>query len=889
MRKFLFLLGTVIVCHLSYSQFPAGAGGSRQGGQQMNIGRFYGKIVDSNTNKGIEAVSIQLMQSKFDTVTRKRKDTVLAGMLTTKAGNFSLEGLPVFGNYRLVISAIGYLTREQKVAFQMSGGRDMSQALAGVDKDLGNIKMAIDPKLLESVTVTSSRSSLSLGIDRKIFNVEKNISSAGGTAIDVMRNVPSVAVDIDGNVTLRNNAPQIFIDGRPSTLTLDQIPADAISSVEIITNPSAKFDASGGTSGILNIVLKKNRKTGYNGSVRGGIDQRAKFNVGGDINVRQGKINVFANANYGQRKSISIGETDRFTFFKYPSTRLTQFDKNINVGYFAFVRGGVDYFIDNRNTLTVSGVFVNGLFKPNTVSDLYVDTLFNSGITSSYSRRLSNTEGEFKNRGGMLSFKHNFAEAGKEWTADANYNKSRNENNNVIATSFFDKVGGPLSRQFQQLLDGAGQTEFITLQTDYTDPIKTNSKIEMGARMQMRNIDSRNDISYVDNAGIPRLVPALSSRYVNEDRVYAGYATFSNAIKDFGYQLGIRAESSKYNGTVKTATSSSKDTVITYNNDFPLSFFPSIFLTQKLKNSQELQMNFSRRINRPNFFQLFPFTDYSDSLNLSRGNPNLKPEFTYSSEISYQKTFKNNNSLLASVYFKYTDKLITRFQAIETNPVKPSDSVLINTFINANSSYVGGLELIGRNTISKWWEVTSNLNLFTSRINIKDPSVKNQGNIYSWLIKINNTFRLPKNVSIQLSGEYQSKTVLPPGGSGGSSGGGGGGGGRGGGGFFGQSQTTSQGYIRPNYGIDLAVRYEFLKEKRASISLSFSDILRTRRNDIYSESSSFIQNTFRRRDPQFFRLNFNYRFGKFDVSLFKRKNMRGESEGVQNGMQGVQQ
>ncbi|MBC7828108.1 MAG: TonB-dependent receptor [Chitinophagaceae bacterium] len=859
----------------------------------MNIGRFYGKVVDSTTNKGIEAVSVQLVQSKFDTVTKKRKDTVLAGMLTTKAGNFSLENLPLFGNYKLAISAIGFQTKEMKVAFQMSGGRDMSQALAGVDKDLGNIKLSIDPKMLESVTVTSARPSLSLGIDRKIFNVEKNINSAGGTAIDVMRNVPSVAVDIDGNVTLRNNAPQIFVDGRPSTLTLDQIPADAISSVEIITNPSAKFDASGGTSGILNIVLKKNRKAGYNGSLRAGIDQRAKFNLGGDINVRQGKINVFANANYGQRKSISTGETDRFTFFKYPNTRLTQFDKNTNVGYFAFLRGGIDYFIDNRNTLTVSGVLVNGKFEPNTVSDLYVDTLFNAGTTSSYSQRLSNTTGEFRNRGGMLSFKHNFAKAGKEWTADANYNKSRNENNNLIATSFYDKVGGPLSRQFRQLLDGGGQTEFITVQTDFANPIKDKSKIEMGARMQMRNIDSRNDISFVDPNGVPILVPALSSRYKNEDRVYAGYATFSNAINDFGYQLGLRVESSTYNGTVKTATTTSKDTVISYSNDFPLSFFPSIFLTQKLKNSQELQANFSRRINRPNFFQLFPFTDYSDSLNLSRGNPDLKPEFTYSSEISYQKTFKNNNSLLASVYFKYTDKLITRYQTIETNPVKITDSVLINTYINANSSYVGGLELIGRNTITKWWEVTSNLNLFTSRININDPGIKNQGNIYSWLLKINNSFKLPKNFSIQLSGEYQSKTVLPPGGSGGGGGGfgGGGGGGRGGGGggFFGQSQTTSQGYIRPNYGIDMAVRYEFLKEKRASVSLSFSDVLRTRRNDIYSESSSFIQNTFRRRDPQFFRLNLNYRFGKFDVSLFKRKNMRGEAEGMQNGMQGVQQ
>ena len=408
----------------------------------------------------------------------------------------------------------------------------------------------------------------------------------------------------------------------------------------------------------------------------------------------------------------------------------------------------------------------------------------------------------------------------------------------------------------------------------------------MGARMQIRSINSRNDISFIEPNGSVTLQPSLSSRYENQDKVYAGYVTYSSAIKDFGYMLGLRVESSEYNGTVKTATRSAKDTTITYSNDFPLSFFPSIFLTQKLKNSQELQLNFSRRINRPNFFQLFPFTDYSDSLNLSRGNPNLQPEFTYSSEISYQKTFTGNNSILASVYFKYTDQLITRYQAIEAHPVKPSDTVLINTFINANSSYVGGLEIIGRNTMAKWWEMTTNLNFFSSKINVNDPLIEDQSPIFSYLVKINNTFRLPKNFSIQLSGDYQSKTVLPPGGSGG--GGGGGRGGGPGGGFFGMTQTTSQGYIRPNYGVDFAVRYEFLKERRASLSLSVSDVFRTRRNDVYNESPSFVQNTFRRRDPQFFRLNFNWRFGKFDVSLFKRKNMRGEAEGMQNGMQGIQ-
>ena len=241
---------------------------------------------------------------------------------------------------------------------------------------------------------------------------------------------------------------------------------------------------------------------------------------------------------------------------------------------------------------------------------------------------------------------------------------------------------------------------------------------------------------------------------------------------------------------------------------------------------------------------------------------------------------------MSSLYFKYTDNLITRFQDKEINPVS-GEEVFINTYINANSSYVGGLELISRNPLAKWWDVTSSLNLFTSKIDIEQTGFENQGNVYSWFAKINNSFKLPKSFSVQLSGDYQSKTVLPPGGSGG--GGGGGGRGMGGGGFFGGPQSSSQGYIRPNYGVDVAVKYEFLKEKRASLTLSFSDVFRTRRNDVYTESDLFIQNSFRRRDPQFFRLNFSWRFGKFDTSLFKRKNMRGEAEGMQNGLQGAQQ
>jgi outer membrane receptor protein involved in Fe transport len=920
MRTIWILLLIVTAAQAGFAQIPGGGGRRGAGGGQVpNIGHFYGKIVDAKTNKGMDGVSVQLIQSKFDPTTHASKDTVISGMITRRSGEFSLENLPILGNYRLKITAIGFASYDQKVAFNLKGLRgaggagagvaggaggvggtddnggasaSMQQAINAVDKDLGNIKLAQDATTLEQVTVTASKPLIQMGVDRKIYNVEKDISATGGSATDVMKNVPSVQVDIDGNVTLRNSSPTIFVDGRPTTLTLDQIPADAIQSVEIITNPGAKFDASGGTAGILNIVLKKNRKAGYNGNVRAGIDQRGKPNLGADINVKQGKINFFLSGNYNQRKSISTNNINRFTFLDSltrPNNNLTENDDNINKGYFAFGRGGIDYLIDNRNTLSLSGNIVHGTFEPYTNSNIDVDTLFTSGTQSSYTERISHTTSHFNNHGAMLSFKHTFPKAGEEWTADANYSQGTNDNFNQIISEIHPVKGNPNFYNYNQQQTGNGLNKYFTAQTDYVLPLGEKSKFEAGGRVAIRNNTSVNDLDTLGSDGAFHVNELLSSNYTYRDRVFAGYATYSNAINNFNYQLGLRMESSDYKGTQNFTTIDASDpanprqqvpSIGHFSNKFPINAFPSIFLTQKLSDDQDLSFNYTRRIDRPNFFQLFPFTDYSDSLNLTRGNPNLKPQFTNSFEMAYQKNYNGNNTVLASVYYKRTTDLITRDAEPGINPVNDS-VVIINSYINAKSGFVGGFELIGRNSIAKWWDLTSNINIFTSKINTIDTgkfAVPSQPQTYSWFAKINNTFKLTKVLTLQLSGDYTSKTVLPPGGS--SSNGGGGRGGYGGG-----SSGNSQGFTRPSGGVDAALKYEFLKNKAASVTLSINDIFRSRRNDVYTSSATFNQESIRRRDPQIFRLQFNWRFGKFDMALFKRKDMKGERDDIQGAMQ----
>lgn len=866
---------------LLQAQFPAMGNGKAQ--QAPNMANVYGKITDS-AGRPLGDVSVMLMQNKFDTATKKRKEVLLKGMVTKTNGEFSFAELPMFGNLKLKVSAIGYKPIEQTVSFQMKmdasaskPGQDPSQNMAALssalnafDKDLGNIVLQIDPKQLQSVTVTASKPLLKMDIDKKVFNVEKNLVSAGGTAVDIMKNVPSVQVDIDGNVTLRNASPQIYIDGRPTTLSLDQIPADAIESVEVITNPSAKYDASGGNAGILNIVLKKNKKTGYNGNLRAGVDKYGAVNGGGDINLRQQKFNVSAMVNGNQMISKTTGTTDRFNLAETPNTTVLQENKNKMNGAFVFGRLGFDYFLTNRTTLSIGGVRVQGKFKPNETLGMTTDSLFNTGTKSIYSERSSSGTREFNAKGLQAGLKQLFPREGEELTADFNYFSGKSEGDNLYNTDYYTTPGGVKQRNFQQQVDNQGTNQFMTIQTDYVRPFKGSTKLETGLRAQLRKM-SNDNFNYILNNGTGNwdLISSATSNYTNKDNVYAAYVSVTSSIKTFGYKLGLRAESSEYSGELT-------NTGQKFSNSYPISLFPSVFLSQKLKNKQELQMSYTRRINRPNFFQILPFADYTDPLNISKGNSGLVPEFTNSLEVSYSKTFKGNHLILASAYYKHTNNLITRYQDKQYDPVIGGD-VLINTFINANSSYTAGLELTSTNPLTKWWDLTSNINLYNGRIKTGVAGQVQQDALWSWFGKFNSNFKLPSNFSIQLSGTYQSKTNLPVSQGGGMMGP-----------PMGQAQSSAQGYIKPSYGVDLAFKKSFLKNNAASITLSLNDIFRTRINEQYSYSEYFMQNYSRLRDPQMARLTFTYRFGKMDLSLFKRKNLKSMGEGMQGATDGMQ-
>ena len=316
-------------------------------------GRVYGKLIDSKTKKPIEYASVIVLWFN--------KDSLLGGTLTKKNGEFSIDNLPAMGGFRFKATLIGYKTYETKFYIQLPNK---------IEQDLGNINLEIDEKLLNEVEVTVNKNNLVMSIDKRIYNVDNDISVKGGTAVDVMKNVPGVTVDADGNAQLRNQSPMIFIDGRPSNLTLQQIPADQIDRIEVITNPSVKFDASS-TGGILNIVMKKNLKPGYNGMLMGYAGSSDRYGGMLNLNVKEGKWNLTSMYSYNQAINNTIGYTDRTQLDSIQKTLGYYRQDNVvrQLNAFNFGKIGLDYNINNRNTISINGMLMGGLYSTNDKQD----------------------------------------------------------------------------------------------------------------------------------------------------------------------------------------------------------------------------------------------------------------------------------------------------------------------------------------------------------------------------------------------------------------------------------------------------------------------------------------------------------------------------------------
>ncbi|AIM37196.1 hypothetical protein KO02_11215 [Sphingobacterium sp. ML3W] len=812
----------------------------------ISEGRLLGQIVN-NQGKPIAQASINLLQVINDNATGKQREVLLKSTSTREDGKFSFSNVSTSDKWKLRISSIGYTAIDLPVEY----GTDNKIS----EKDLGAITLENDNRKLDEVIVTGRKALLEMDIDKKVFNVEKNIVATGGTAIDVFRNMPSVQVDIDGNVKLRNAAPTIFVDGKPTTLTPDQIPADVIEKVEIITNPSAKYDASGSMAGIINIILKKNKKTGYNGMVTAGGDRFGGTNFMGSLNARQDKLNISLTGMNMRMRTNSEGDSHRTSSINGINSSVDQDIEGKTKGMITFGRLGVDYDFSPRTSVSIAGILVEGKFTPNENTLISTQT----GGNTSLSQRISDSERSFKPRGLQAGLVQKFKTEGEEFTVDFNYFGGQNNSKGRYSTNYLNDINQITGTQVQENI-GSGENQFMTIQTDYVKPFQNGMKLETGLRAQINNLKNLNNNS-LKAVGQDHFenISSASANYDSKNSVYAAYVSLGGNLKDWvSYKIGVRAESSTYDGELLNTNEK-------FHNRYPLSLFPSLFLSKKLSEKDQVQMSVTRRVNRPNFFQMIPFIDYTDSLNITRGNADLVPEFTTSGELSYSRTH-GKGTFLVSVYYKKTNNLITRYLTQELNPITDKMD-FINTYINANSSQNYGAEFTYTNSLKKWWDMTADLNFYNSKIEV-DDSTPAEG---MWTVfgKLNNTFNIKNNWNLQLAFEYQGKTNMPVTQ----------------GQTFGppmnQAQSSSQGYIKPFYGVDLAIKKSFLKNQAASVTLAVNDIFRTRGNTIVSAGEGFSQTYYRISNPQLVKLNLSYRFGKMDMNIFKKNKNQNSMEGLQ--------
>ena len=459
LSNFLFL---TIFAQEEREQHPA----SNIPGIKINSNRLYGKLVDKKTGKPIEAASVQVLLAD--------QDSVITGMLSKPNGDFNFPDLSAGQDIKLVISAIGYVPLEQTIEANAAGSNNK------IDKDLGNIELEADVQLLGGVTVVSNKPVLELGIDRKVYNVAKSLTATGGTAVDVMKNIPSLKVDIDGNVQLRNSPPQIFVDGRPTILSLDQIPADNIEKVELITNPSAKYDAAS-SGGIINVVLKKNKRMGLNGIITASIGTPRIANGNLSLNLRQGKFNFFVSGGYNQSGGKAKGETMRQNKSNGSITDyFNQVTVNDRFRRFKSLRFGTDYFMDNRNTLSVTQDFGQGRFTND--EEQNQEYLNKDRVMEYFGNRFAHNRSLFKRNSTRISYKHTFPQPGRELTADITYNYGSNTGNSVIDNSFLLPGGGEYKPSTKVRNEGSGNNNQFTFQADYVHPLSEDAKWEGGMR-----------------------------------------------------------------------------------------------------------------------------------------------------------------------------------------------------------------------------------------------------------------------------------------------------------------------------------------------------------------------------------------------------------------------
>lgn len=746
-------------------------------------------------------------------------------------GAFVMADLPA-GTYTFKISFVGYQTmvRDNVIITATTG-----------TLNFGDIKMnAAKGNILSEVTVTGQKATMQMGIDKKIFSVDQSLVSEGGSAGDLLQNVPSVSTDMDGNVSLRGSTGvKVLIDGKPSLIAggnvaqiLQSIPASSIESVEVITNPSAKYDAEG-QSGIINIVLKKNTKLGLNGTAAVTAGNRDNYNANTNLSFQNSKVNLYGNYSYrygnrlgGGFQDITYKNSLSSTSFANQTTSSNSLDKGHNA------KAGLDYYLAPKSVISLSGGFNSRDNDRNETINILQSGASRNTVLASNRNNLNNGSGNSYDLN--LDYSQKFKKPKEELTFNFGYSYGTNDNDQTYNTNTTNRNGVAIDETLSlQRIFNTGNNTNYNIQADYTLPVGKAGKVEAGYRSQIRLGDNN---QYADSILTNTDVYIQNNKLINDfnskDQVHALYLNYSNQIKDFGYQIGLRGEDARLNTyldgyTLNVLTSSAGE--IHYKR-----IYPSVFLTQKLKGDQQVQLSYTRRVNRPRPWDTNPFLDVSDPLNYRAGNPNLLPEDVHSFELGYSKYWKKV-TLTSSLYYRQTNDVIQR---VRSSP--DASGIITTTPQNLTRQTNSGLELIGRFDLIKALNFTTNVNLYQAkfagdeRYNIANSSG------FSWNANLTGNLTVVKNVSLQVRGDYRAEEVM------------------------------AQGKRNPMYGIDGGAKYDF-PNKKASLSFNVRDIFNTRKWSMTTEDNYTYIDFQRQMQGTMGNLTFSYRFGKTSFNMNKTK------------------
>ncbi|GGF10521.1 TonB-dependent receptor domain-containing protein [Flavobacterium limi] len=787
------------------------------------------------TGKVLEKVTKQPLEYATVSITKTNENKVIAGGITNPKGEFEVAVAP--GTYDIKIEFISFKSTEIK-------GKNISG-----DTNLGVVNLSEDAAQLNEVVVRAEKSTVEIKLDKKVYNVGQDMIVKGGTVSDVLENVPSVSVDVEGNVSLRGNENvRIFIDGRPSNAlnmaeALRQIPADAIDKVEVITNPSARYDAEGG-AGILNIVLKKGKNLGFNGSfiVSGGIPET--YGASANLNFKTEKVNFFTSTGYDYRTSEGAGITNSVNLNKDTKQIIGYTDEDKKTER---LRKGISTKTGLEWTIAPNTFWTNAIsYRDNSGSnnDLVNYNSFDPNrVFTSTRYRLSEGDDTGRDFEYSSNFLKNFDDKGHKLTLDFSYSTDKDSDNAYITD---ETIASGEPATIDETFNSQKQ-EQLQLQADYVLPLKNGGQFEAGYKGNFNYMDNMYSVN-TDDQGNP-IDGYLSNTLEYNERINSFYTQYGFKVNKFSYLFGLRWEDTVIDvNLLDTQNYNTKK----YNN-----FFPSAFVNYELSDESSVSLSYSKRLSRPRGRFLNPATNYSSNINLFRGNPDLDPSFTDKFDLGYLKRWEKV-TFSTSMFYEYTTDVFS-FVRSETGQFVGNNPVVLSSPINLAKEQQFGFEFTLNYTPFKIWKINSSFNLSDVKTTGNYVYENTQGEeiitnlnneTFSWFGRVNSRLSLPYKIDWQLSGMY-----------------------------FGP-RNTAQGKSLGNYVVNTAFSKDVLKDK-ATIALNVSDLFNSRKmkNETnLSSVNSYSEFQWRKRQIN---LSFTYRLNmkKTDRDKNAPKNNGGGEEG----------